>query len=164
MLGRVFYSRALQQRDSTNRNLFLDKALVLFQTAQKEKQNYSPAYSGAGAVYLKQFRFKAAANSFEKALQYDGLESNVLIGCAESYLGLSRVSNTNENLGRALDYYLECNRMMPGNAPVLLNIGFIAFRLKKNDLSDKYLTEALNTKLLSPSDQQKAEECLRQLY
>ena len=164
MLGRVFYSRALQQRDSTNRNLFLDQSLGLFQTAQKEKQNYSPAYSGAGAVYLKQFRFKAAANSFEKALQYDGLESNVLIGCAESYLGLSRVSNTNENLGRALDYYLECNRMMPGNAPVLLNIGFIAFRLKKNNLSDKYLTEALNTKLLSPSDQQKAEECLRQLY
>ena len=53
--------------------------------------------------------------------------------------------------------------MMPGNAPVLLNIGFIAFRLKKNNLSDKYLTEALNTKLLSPADQQKAEECLRQL-
>ena len=79
MLGRVFYSRALQQRDSTNRNLFLDQSLGLFQTPQKDTHNYSPTYSGVVAVYLKEFRFKAAANALAKALQANGPEALVLI-------------------------------------------------------------------------------------
>ncbi|HRH65740.1 MAG TPA: hypothetical protein PLU53_05550 [Bacteroidia bacterium] len=165
MLGRICYYRALQQKDPGKRNVLLDQSLQLFVSIQKQNPDFAAAYAGAGAVYLKKKLFKAAANNFELAYQNNKTDASILLGCAESYLGLANVlnTNTNDNLNKALCYYLKCERLKPGNAANSLNIGILAYRLKKNSLSKKYLIEALDSRLLGPADQQKANDYLHQL-
>ena len=165
MMGEIYYYKALLEKDSTVRQQNLDAALDQFVQSQGNNSNYAPAYSGAGTVFLMEQNYHAAITNFEKSIKKDPDNTSALAGCAEAYMGLSKItpSEAEKNIREALSCYKRYDHISPNNTMTEVNIGFLSYRLNDPSTAKKYLHKALESGMLSQSDKQQAEECLKNI-
>ncbi len=163
LLGDIYYYQAMGEQDSVRTFTLMNEAIDQFTQAQRKNPEYSPAYSGAGMVFLQLQNYKTAVSNFEKGLKIDPNDETSLLGCAQAYIGLSKSSETQSTdfLKKALTLYLRSDNLSPDDAMTEVNIGFLAYHLNDLSMARKYLKKALNSGLLSADDKQRAEQYLK---
>ena len=161
-LGEVYYQRALGMADLKERQNLLVQAGATYQQSLNEKSDFAPANLGLGAVYFQQKSYQRALESFEKAIANDKgniTAYNFAAECCKALVN-QKVDEVG-NVKRAIGFYRGSNKLNPDNPFILMNLGFLYFRINDCDNSKKYLGKVVGFQGLSEQQRRNAEECLK---
>ncbi len=163
-LGEVYYNKALRITSADERNKLLHTAGTYYQQSINEKNDFAAAHLGIGAIYFQQQNYKMALNSFEKCMVLDKSNLNAYIfatECCKYFINLNNAESKNYT-EKAIHYYRKADRLNPDNPNILLNLGFLYYRLNDCDNSSAYLLRVENFDGLSDAEKKQVKDCLRQ--
>lgn len=164
VLGEIYYNEALQAVSTDEKNELFNTAGYYYQQSINEKNDFAAAHLGIGAIYFQQQNYKMALNSFEKCIKLDPANLNCFVFAAECCKYFINLNNTESKnyTEKAINYYRTADRLNPDNPNILLQLGFLYYRLNDCDNSSAYLERVVNFDGLSDSEKKQAKDCLRQ--
>ncbi len=166
LLGEVKYSRAMQPGNtdsaSTGRDAYLSEALAYYVQSLQLKENYGPTHLGLGAVYFQQQNYLKALEYFEKSVEYDNTNLNAWLFAAECCKVMVNRNNDEsaDYARRAIAFLQQAERLNPDNPPMMLNIGFLYFRLNDCENTRKYLLPIKDFQGFGPEQKASIAQCL----
>lgn len=163
ILGEVYYNRAVQATTADEKNRWLNMAGNAYQQSINANDDFAPAYLGIGAVYFQQRNYTMALSSFEKAIALDKTNLNAYVfaaECCKYYIHLN-ISESKAYSEKAISFYKKADRLNPDNPGIMLNLGFLYFRVNDCKNAIAYLSKVADFEGLSTNERQQAKECLR---
>lgn len=163
MLGEIYYNKALATTNADEKSQLLYNAASYYQQSIKEEPSFSSAHLGLGAIYFQQQNYQMALTNFENAIKADKTNLNAYIFAAECCKYYINFNNT-ESKGyteQAISYYKKADSLNPDNPNIMLNMGFLYFRINDCKNSSKYLKRVVDYEGLNPSEKQQAKDCLQ---
>jgi tetratricopeptide (TPR) repeat protein len=163
VLGEVYYNKALQATTTDEKTLWLNKAGNAYQQSINTNNGFAPAYLGIGAVYFQQQNYTMALSNFEKAIALDKANLNAHIyaaECCKYYINLNNAESKTYT-HKAISLYKRADRLNPDNPNIMLNLGFLYFRISDCKNSSAYLAKVANFEGLSESERKQANDCLQ---
>lgn len=163
ILGEVYYNKALQATTTEEKNNWLNKAGNAYQQSINVNGEFAPAYLGIGAVYFQQQNYTMALRSFEKAVGLDKTNLNAHVFAAEccKYYINQNNAESKAYTDKAIALYRQADRLNPDNPNILLNLGFLYFRVNDCKNVTAYLSKVVDFEGLSPTERQQANDCLQ---
>ncbi|MBK8659465.1 MAG: hypothetical protein IPN22_11500 [Bacteroidetes bacterium] len=165
--GELAYNAALAaDADTTTEALtkeqHLATALSYYMQSLQLKDDYGPTYLGLGAVYFQQQNYLTALEHFEKATRYDKTNLNAWLFAAECCKVM--VNRNNEESAayarQAISFLQKAEQLNPDNPPMMLNIGFLYFRLNDCVNTRKYLLPIKDFEGFGPEQKTNIAQCL----
>jgi tetratricopeptide (TPR) repeat protein len=101
-----------------------DEALVAAASAKEIDPNYTVAYETMGDAYSMQKVYPMAANNYEKSLEIDSLQVQVLYKLASTYV-------TDKKYTDAAKVYLRLLNLQPDNVSARLELAGLLYRAKQ---------------------------------
>lgn len=163
MLGEIYYNKALATTNTDEKVQLLYNAASYYQQSINEEPSFSPAHLGLGAVYFQQQNYQMALANFENAIKADKTNLNAYIfaaECCKYYINFNN-AESKEYTKRAIAYYKEADALNPDNPNIMLNMGFLYFRINDCKNATGYLSKVVNYEGLNPTEKQQAKDCLQ---
>jgi tetratricopeptide (TPR) repeat protein len=163
VLGEVYYNKALQALAPEEKNDWLNKAGNAYQQSINSNSEFAPAHLGIGAVYFQQQNYTMALVSFEKAIALDNTNLNAYIfaaECCKYYINLNN-AESKAYTDKAIGLYKNADRLNPDNPNIMLNLGFLYFRVNDCKNSTAYLLKVAGFEGLNENERKQAKDCLK---
>jgi len=112
----------------------LDEAVACYERALRLDPGYAPAYSNLGLVFRDQGKLNEAQASFERAI--------------EAHLNLGNLLRRKNEPARAIEFYRQAARLIPGDARPHYSLGLIIAEQGQDDDAIKHYQESVR---LDPS-------------
>ncbi|MES2558471.1 MAG: hypothetical protein V4590_01935 [Bacteroidota bacterium] len=160
MLGQVAYQQALA--DTTQyRVAKIDSAIYYMQQALSANPDYVPALIDLGTLSYQNQQYKSALNYLEKACDLEPQNLAAHNGAAEVYKIMAGTNNTPKYLEKAIEHFIEADYISPHNPEIMLNLGFLYYRLKDCNKAVPYLEQILNYPKLTDTQRARAKEAIQ---
>lgn len=160
ILGQVAYQQALE--DTTQlRALRVDSATSYFQQALSANPNYVPGLIDMGTLAYQNQQYKSALNYLEKACKLDPTNLSAHTGAAEIYKAMAGNGNTPKHLEKAIQHFLKADYISPNNPEIMLNLGFLYYRLNDCAHAVPYLEQIVDYKNLTDIQRNRAKEAIQ---
>lgn len=163
MLGEIYYNKALATTNADEKAQLLYNAASYYQQSINEEPTFSPAHLGLGAVYFQQQNYQMALANFENAIKADKTNLNAYIfaaECCKYYINFNN-AESKTYIERAIAYYKKADALNPDNPNIMLNMGFLYFRINDCKNATGYLSKVVNYEGLNPTEKQQAKDCLQ---
>ncbi len=163
ILGEVYYNRALQAATAEERTQLLNNAGSAYQQSVYANNGFAPAHLGIGAVYFQQQNYTMALASFEKAIALDNANLNAHVfaaECCKYYINLNNAESKTYT-DKAISLYKKADRLNPDNPNIMINLGFLYFRINDCKNATAYLSKVANFEGLNESERKQAKDCLQ---
>lgn len=163
ILGEIYYNKALAATTPEEKNQLLNTSGTYYQQSINEDESFSPAHLGLGAVYFQQQNYQMALTCFERAIATDKTNLNAYIfaaECCKYYINFNN-AESKDYTNRAISYYKKADALNPDNPNIMLNLGFLYFRINDCNNTSKYLTRVVDFEGLSANERQQAKNCLQ---
>ena len=162
MLGEVYYNKALTLQNKELKDQALENAKNLYLQSIAEKEDFSAAYYGLGAVYFQQGNMSVALENFDKSTALDKSNLNAYLfaaGCCNYYVNQNTIES-NAYAERAIAYYRKADKLNPDNPQITLNLGFLYFRVNDCDKATKLLKNVIDFPGLTEQQRGQAKTCI----
>lgn len=160
LLAQVAYQQALS--DTTlQRLLRMDSAAAYLQQALSSNPEYVPALLDMGIVSFQNQQYKSALNYLEKACDLDPLNLQAHTAAAEVYKAMAGTNNTRAPLEKAIHHFLKAASVNPNNPEIILNLGFLYYRLNDCDKATPYLEQIVDYENITELQRSRAREALQ---
>lgn len=163
ILGEVYYNKALQATTAEERTQWLNNAGNAYQQSINTNVGFAPAHLGIGAVYFQQQNYTMALASFEKAIALDNANLNAHVfaaECCKYYINLNN-AESKAYTDKAIALYKKADRLNPDNPNIMLNLGFLYFRINDCRNATAYLSKVADFEGLNESERKQAKDCLQ---
>jgi len=159
MLGEVYYNKAMLPDNIIAKDSLLNIAGSYYQQAIHLNAGFTASYMGIGANYYQQQNFTAALENFEKAIALDKTNLNAYLFAAEcsKYFVNKNAEGYTE---KTIALYHKADKLNPDNPTIMLNLGFLYFRLNNCSKASYYLKKVVNFEGLSEQERNSAKECI----
>lgn len=125
----------------------VDQALVAGSLARELDPNSAPAYEIIGLAYFRQGVTPMAVSSFEKSLEIDSLQPDVLLELANTY-------EKDRQYTEAARVYLRLLNLQPDNDPARLRLAELFFKARQFAKCAAVLREYFKTHKNPPKDKE----------
>jgi tetratricopeptide (TPR) repeat protein len=163
VLGEVYYNKALQAFTPEEKNDWLNKAGNAYQQSINSNSDFAPAQLGIGAVYFQQQNYTMALASFEKAIALDNTNLNAHVFAAECCKYYINLNNAESKIytDKAIGLYKKADRLNPDNPNIMLNLGFLYFRINDCKNATAFLSKVADFDGLNEGEKKQAKDCLQ---
>lgn len=160
LIGQVKYQQALNDTTSM-RESRIDSALTCIRKALSIQPDYVPALLDMGTISFNNQQYKSALTYLEKACEVEPTNLLAHMGAAEVYKKMAETANTPKNLEKAISHFLRAETINPDNPEILLNLGFLYYRLQRCSDALPYLEKIVDYSGLTELQRSRAREAIQ---
>jgi hypothetical protein len=161
LLGRLAYQK-LQTDTTANSLMWGDSASYYFSKSYKLNPEYVPVLLDLGVGAFNNKQYKGAVKYLELACKLEPTNLSAQSNLAEVYKTIAlSTSNDLKNLDLAIQHYLEADALNPHNPQLMMNLGFLYFRLGNCDRAVFYLEQVADYAGITELQRSRAKECIQ---